>query len=83
MKEHIFKYEVTVYHNYTGDERVYKEVVYATSFANATKKVVTAFTFKGVANSTYDMDVCDIKIAEYLDEGGEHTDIYVFNEEEK
>lgn len=83
MEKYLFKYKVTVYHESDGDEHIYKGVVLATSFANATEKVVKAFEFKGEHTSQYDCDICNITIEEYLDDAGEHTDIYVFQEGEQ
>ena len=83
MEEYLFKYKVTAYHESDGDEHVYKGVVLATSFANATDKVVKAFEFKGEHTSQYDSLICNVTIEEYFDDAGEHTDIYVFEEGEK
>ena len=82
MDERIYKYEVTVYKEYEGDEFVYKGVVLASSFADATSKVVKAFEYKGEYSSQYDCIICDVTIKEYLDDAGEPTDIYVFKEGE-
>ena len=82
-EEYLFKYKVTVYQEQDGDEHVYKGVVLATSFANATDKIVKAFEYKGEHTSEYDCEICDVTIKEYLDEVGEHTDIYVFEEGEQ
>lgn len=81
-EEYLFKYKVTVYEEVDGDEHVYKGVVMANSFAQATKKVVEAFEFKGTSTSEYDCEICNITIEDYYDEAGEHTDIYVFKEGE-
>lgn len=83
MEEYLFKYKVTVYKEQDGDEHTYKGVVLARSFAHATEKVVEAFEFKGTATSAYDCYICDVTIKEFLDEGGEHTDLYVFEEGEQ
>jgi hypothetical protein len=83
MKEYLFKYKVTVYQESDGDEHVYRGVVLANSFAQATTKVVNAFEFQGTYTSEYDCAICNVTIEEYLDEAGEHTDLYVFKEEEK
>lgn len=83
MEEYLFKYKVTVYQAQDGDEHIYKGVVLANSFSQATEKVVEAFEYKGTATSEYDCEICDVTIEEYLDEGGEHTDLYVFAEGEK
>jgi hypothetical protein len=82
IEEYLFKYQVTVYHESDGDEHIYRGVVFAHSFAHATEKVVEAFEFKGTSTSAYDSIICDITIKEYLDEAGDHTDIYVFEEGE-
>lgn len=82
MEKYLFKYKVTVYHESDGDEHVYKGIVLATSFTDATDKVVKAFEFKGEHTSQYDCLICDITVKEYMDEAGEHTDIYVFEEGE-
>ena len=47
MDERIFRYKITVYKEVDGDEHVYRGVVLATSFGNATDKVVNAFEYKG------------------------------------
>lgn len=83
MEEYLFKYKVTVYQAADGDEHIYKGVILAHSFANATKKVVEAFEYKGTKTSEYDCIICDVTIKEYLNEGGEHTDLYVFEEGEQ
>lgn len=83
MREYLFRYKVTVYQEADGDEHIYKGVVLAHSFANATEKVVKAFEFKGTNTSAYDCEICDVTIKEYLDEGGQHTDLYVFEEGEQ
>ena len=83
MEKYLFKYKVTVYKAQDGDEHVYRGVVLANSFAQATEKVVNAFEYKGTHTSEYDSVICDVTIEEYLDEGGEHTDLYVFKEGEK
>ena len=83
MNEHIYKYEVTVYRETDGDEHIYKGVVLASSFAQATDKVVKAFEYRGERTSMYDCLICDVTIKEYLDEAGDYTDIYVFEEGEK
>ena len=83
MTEYLFKYKVTVYQEQDSDEHIYKGVVLAHSFASATEKVVKAFEFKGKNTSAYDCEICDVTIKEYLDEGGEHTDLYVFEEGER
>lgn len=82
MTEYLFKYKVTVYQEQDSDEHIYKGVVLAHSFASATEKVVKAFEYKGTKTSAYDCEICNVKISEYLDEGGEYTDIYVFNDDE-
>lgn len=83
MKEYLFEYKVTVYQAADSDEHIYKGVVLAHSFASATEKVVEAFEYKGTKTSAYDCEICNVTIKEYLDEGGEHTDLYVFKEEER
>lgn len=83
MEEYLFKYKITVYHESDSDEHVYKGVVLATSFSNATDKVVKAFEFKGEHTSAYDCEICNVTIEEYRDDAGEHTDIYVFEEGEQ
>ena len=83
MNEHIYKYEITVYQESDGDEHVYKGVVLAASFTQATDKLVKAFEFKGQNTSAYDCLICNITIKEYVDDAGDYTDIYVFEEEEK
>ena len=83
MEEYLFKYKVTVYQESDGDEHVYRGVVSATSFGNATDKVVKAFEFRGKDTSQYDCYICNVTIAEYMDEAGKHTDIYVFKEGEE
>lgn len=83
MEEYLFKYKVTVYQESDGDEHIYGGVVLATSFGNATDKVVKAFEFRGEQTSQYDCYICNVTIEEYMDEAGEHTDIYVFKEGEK
>ena len=83
MDEYIYKYEVTVYQVNDGDEHIYKGVVLASSFGQATDKVVKAFEYKGERTSQYDCLICDITIKEYLDGVGDHTDIYVFKEGEE
>ena len=82
MKEYIFKYQVTVYQEVDGDEHVYKGVVLASSFTNAVDKVVKGFEYKGEHTSQYDCLICDITIKEYVDEAGNYTDIYVFEDDE-
>ena len=83
MEEYLFKYKVTVYQEQDGDEHIYKGVVLATSFGNATDKVVKAFEFRGEHTSQYDCYICNITIEEYMDDAGEHTDIYVFQKGEQ
>ena len=83
MEEYLFKYKVTVYKEQDGDEHIYKGIVLANSFAQATEKVVNAFEFKGISTSAYDSIICNITIEEYFDEAGDHTDLYVFAEGEK
>ncbi len=83
MEEYLFKYKVTVYQEQDGDEHIYKGVVLANSFAQATEKVVNAFEFKGENTHAYDCEICDVTIKECFDEGGEHTDLYVFEEGEQ
>ena len=83
MEKYLFKYRVTVYQESDSDEHIYKGVVLANSFAKATEKVVNAFEYKGAHTSAYDCAICDVTIEEYLDEGGEHTDLYVFKEGEQ
>ena len=83
IEEYLFKYKVTVYKAQDGDEHVYRGVVLANSFAQATEKVVNAFEFKGTNTSAYDCEICDVTIKEYLDEAGEHTDLYVFTDDEE
>lgn len=83
MNEHIYKYEVTVYQAADSDEHIYKGVVLATSFTQATDKVVKAFEYKGEHTSQYNCLICDVTIKEYLDGAGDYTDIYVFEEGEK
>lgn len=83
MNEHIYKYEVTVYRETDGDEHIYKGVVLASSFAQATDKVVEAFEYKGERTSQYDCLIYEVTIKEYLDGAGDHTDVYVFEEGEK
>ena len=83
MEEYLFKYKVTVYQAQDGDEHVYRGVVLASSFANATEKVVKAFEYKGTNTSAYDCEICDVTIEEYLDEAGEHSDLYVFTDDEE
>lgn len=82
IEEYIFKYKVTVYEAADGDEHVYRGVVLANSFAHATEKVVDAFAYKGTNTSAYDCEICDITIEEYLDEAGNHTDLYIFKDDE-
>ena len=82
MDERIFKYKVTVYQEVDGDEHVYKGVVLATSFTNATDKVVKAFEFKGEHTSQYDCLICNVTIEDYADDAGGPTDVYVFEEGE-
>lgn len=82
MEEYIFKYQVTVYQEVDGDEHVYKGVVLASSFANATEKVVKAFEYKGEHTSQYDCLICDVTIKEYMDDAGNYTDLYVFEDDE-
>ena len=83
MNEHIYKYEVTVYRVADGDEHVYKGVVLANSFTQATDKVVKEFEYKGEHTSQYNCLICDVTIKEYLDGAGDYTDIYVFKEGEE
>ena len=83
VEEYLFKYKVTVYQAQDGDEHIYKGVVLAGSFAHATEKVVKAFEFKSTTTPAYDCEICDITIAEYLDEAGNHTDLYVFTDDEE
>lgn len=83
MDEHIYKYEIIVYKEADGDEHVYKGVVLAASFAQATDKLVKAFEFKGRTTSQYDCLICSVTVKDYLDEAGDYTDIYVFEEGEK
>ena len=78
MNEHIYKYEVTVYRGISSDEHIYKGVVLADSFTQATDKVVKTFEYR-----EYDCLICDVTIKEYLDGDGDYTDIYVFEEGEK
>lgn len=82
MDERIYKYKVTVFQEADGDEHVYRGVVLAASFALATQKIVKAFEFKGKHTSQYDCLICDVTIKEYVDDVGEPTDIYVFEEGE-
>lgn len=82
MDERIFKYEITVYQESDGDEHVHKGVVLATSFAQATDKLVKAFEFKGEYISKYNCLICSVIVKEYVDEAGDYTDIYVFEEGE-
>jgi hypothetical protein len=82
IEEYLFKYKVTVYQEVDGDEHVYRGVVLASSFAHATEKVVKAFEYKGTNTSSYDCEICDVTIEEYMDDAGDHTDLYVFEEGE-
>lgn len=83
MDEYIYKYEITVYQEADGDEHIYKGVVLATSFAQATDKLVKAFEYKGQNTSQYDCLICSVTVKEYVDEAGDYTDIYVFKEGEQ
>lgn len=83
MDERIYKYKVTVYRTADDDEHVYRGVVLAASFALATKKIVEAFEFKGENTHQYDCLICDVTIKEYVDDTGQPTDIYVFEEGEQ
>ena len=82
MDARIFRYKVTVYKEVDGDEHVYRGIVLATSFGNATDKVVNAFEYKGEHTSQYDCLICNVTIEEYLDDAGDPTDVYVFEEGE-
>ena len=82
LNKHIYKYEITVFQESDGDEHVHKGVVLATSFAQAMDKLVKAFEYKGKHTSQYDCLICSVTIKEYVDEAGDYTDIYVFEEGE-
>lgn len=80
MTERIIKFKITVFQEYDGDERVYEGVVMARDFSDAVQKLIKEFSYHDEAKKDVDCIVCDVYVEEYLDNAGNHTDIYVFGD---
>lgn len=76
----LYKYKITVFNHRDGDEAVYKGVVMAKNFSDATDKVVKAYEYYGTETDEYDVEVCDITISPVIDNEGKVDCIYEFEE---
>lgn len=78
MKGTMFEYEVTIYRNHSGEEDFIKGVVFAKTYGEAADIVTNEYSYKDSNNDDFNIDICDIKLTEVLDNYLKETPIYEF-----
>lgn len=71
----VWKYKLIVYDEHLGDEYPAEGVIFAKSYADAAGKLDGAYSFIDF-NGEYGTYICNMTIEEYLDNGGDPTEIY-------